>query len=170
MKKLSVACFAFALSILVVISGCIFNKGAKVFKYLKETKEFADTSLDYDASLTVNDDLSFVLSLSGYEEALKNYQTEGSGMEYLGCHETQFTTEWLGVTQSHTSYEHVIKLVGAAPVEINGREEIFYLVAETTSKRSDSFALKLVCHLDFEDYSSNLDKIAKHSGYALHKK
>lgn len=170
MKKLSVVCVTFALSMLVVLSGCIFNKGAKVFKYLKNTKEFTDTSSDYDVSLTVNDDLSFVLNVSSNKEAIKNYQAEGSGMEYFGCYETSFTTEWLGVTQNNTKYEHVIKLTGAT-VEINDREEVFYLVASTTSKRSDSFLITLVHSLDYEDYGSNLDKIVNgYPSYTLHKK
>ncbi len=169
LKKLSVVCIAFALSILVVLSGCT-NKGARVFKYLKDTKEFADTSIDYDISLTVNDDLSFVLNVSCNEEALKDYHAEGSNMEYLGCYETSFTTEWLGVTQNNTKYEHAVKLTGAT-VEIDGKEEVFYLVASTTSKRSDSYYLTLVHHLDFEDYDSNLSKIVNgYPSYVLHKK
>ncbi len=169
LKKLSIVCIAFALSFLLALSGCT-NNGARLFKYLKDTKEFADTSNDYDISLTVNDDLSFVLNVSCYEEALKNYHVEGSKMEYLGCYESSFTTEWLGVTQNNTSYEHAIKLTGAT-VEIDGREEVFYLVAETTSKRSDSYYLTLVHHLDFEDYDSNLAKIVKgYPSYVLHKK
>ena len=169
MKKLSIICIAFVLSLLVVLSGCSNNKGTKVFKYLKDTKEFADTSNDYDVSLTVNEDLTFVLNVS-CDWDLKNYQAKGLGMVYIGCYETSFTTEWLGVTQNNTKYEHAIKLIGTN-VEINGREEIFYLVATTTSKRSDSYMLTLVHNLDFKDYDSNLERIVKsYPSYTLHKK
>lgn len=157
------------MSLLVVLSGCNNNKSTKVFNFLKDSKEFADTSKDYNVSLTVNDDLSFVLNVS-CDWDLKNYHAEGSGMVYLGCHETSFTTEWLGVKQNNTKYEHVIKLLGAS-VEINGKEEVFYLVATTTSKNSDSYMLALVHNLDFEDYDSNLAKIAgSYPSYTLHKK
>lgn len=170
MKKLSVICAAFALGFLFILSGCTFNKGAKVFKFLKDTKEFTDTSNDYNVSLTVNEDLSFVLYVSCNEEALKDYHAEGSKMEYLGCYESSFTTEWLGVTQNNTKYQHAIKLTGAT-AEINGTEEVFYLVATTTSKNSDSYMLTLVHHSDFEDYKSNLSKIVNsYPSYTLHKK
>lgn len=147
MKKFYGMCAALLLSLLFVFAGCKVD-GSKVFKYLKTQRNFVGNPTynggNYTASFTVNDDLSYSLSVSdSYNNALKNYSAEGTKMEYLGRREESYTSEWLGVSQSNTNYIHVVKLPEAT-VEMNGNTYAFYLLANSDSKRADTFTLKLV--------------------------
>lgn len=147
MKKFYGACVAVLLSLLFVFAGCKAN-GSKVFKYLKTEKNFVGNPSynggKYTASFTVNEDLSYSLSVSDeYDSALKNYSAEGTIMEYLGQRsESNQSTSW-GVTTSWTTYMHIVKLPEAT-VEKNGNMLAFYLLAESDSKHGDINMLKLV--------------------------
>lgn len=173
MKKFYGACVALLLSILFVFAGCKAD-GGKVLEYLKSGKEFEGNEYKndpYRVTLTVNEDFSYSLSVSYGSGELKNYKTEGVAMEYLGCDEQEFTSEWLGVTSSNTSYNHVVRLNGAT-VEMSGKEYAFYLVANSSSKRSDSFYLQLVVHQRAsESEAENLPSIVKgYPAFVLRKK
>lgn len=173
MKKFYSACVALLLSFLFVFAGCKAD-GGKVLEFLKTQKTFEGNEYKnnpYRVTLTVNEDLSYSLSVSYGSGELKNYKAEGATMEYLGYDEQEFTSEWLGVTTSDTSYYHVVRLPEAT-VEMSGKEYTFYLVASSTSKRSDSFYLQLVAHQRASaSEEENLSSIVKgYPAFELRKK
>lgn len=150
MKKFYGALVAALLSVLLALTGCSLfgGGGSKVLNYLKTQKEFEGNPSKYDTyrvSLSVSEDLSYRLSVAYGAGELKSYAAEGTTMEYLGCEEHQYTSEWLGVTQNNTSYSHVVKLPEAT-VRMNERDYTFYLIAGASSKRSDTFTLTLVAY------------------------
>lgn len=172
MKKLYGAVVAVFLSMLFVFAGCKAD-GDKVLNYLKTTGAFKGESYGsdpYQVTLTVNEDLSYSLNVSYNLDGLKNYKTEGMTMEYLGYDEQEFTSEWLGTTSNNTNYKHVVRLNGAK-VEIREQDHNFYLIASTTSKRSDSFYLQLVAAPIVPEDEKKLDYIARGwPSFELHKK
>ena len=145
MKKFYGAFCALLLGLLCVFAGCKAD-GEKVLEYLKTQKEFVGnprSSESYRVDLSIGEDLSYSLSIMFGEGALKSYAVEGTQTEYMGCEESEYSSEWLGVSQNNTAYYHVVKLSDAT-VELNGKENAFYLIAHATSKRSDTFSLSLV--------------------------
>lgn len=181
MKKIYGALAAALLSVLLVLTGCsLFGGGgsSKVLNYLKTQKEFEGNPSKYETyrvTLSVADDLSYRLSIAYGTGELKNYTAEGTEMEYLGCEESEYTTEWLGVTQNNKFFSHVVKLPEAT-VTMNERDYTFYLIAGASSKRSDTFTINLVAYAknpnitDVPD-KDNLSSIVKASlSFTLKKK
>lgn len=150
MKKFYGIIVAILLCVLLAFAGCGGIGSTKVFNYVKTQQNFVGNPHynggNYTVSFTVNDDLSYSLSvsdMSGNYDALKDYSFEGAQMEYLGCRkESHESTSW-GITTHWTNYIHVVKLPEAT-VEINGNLRAFYLLAESDSKYDDTFFLKLV--------------------------
>ena len=162
MKKVYGAVVALLMSLLFVFAGCKAD-GGKVLTFLKTKKEFVgnpSSSESYRVGLTVNEDLSYSLSVGYGVGALQNYSAEGEKIEYLGYDTKEFTTEWLGIQQNNTAYDHVLKLPKASFV-MNDREYAFYLVANTQSKRSDSFALTLVAYWRGENAVDDRDNLSQ---------
>lgn len=148
MKKFYSACIvALLLGALFAFAGCNAG-GSKVFNYLKTEQNFVGNPTynggNYTVSFTVNEDLSYSLSVSdNNNNALKNYSAEGTQMEYLGRREESYESTSWGITSHWTIYTDVIKLPEAT-VEVDGNVKAFYLLAESDSKRADTFSLKLV--------------------------
>ena len=173
MKKLRGLVVALLLCVLFAFTGCGGND-AEIFTYLKTQQNFVGNPSynggDYTVSFTVNDDLSYTLSVSDAKssyDALKNYSGEGTQMEYLGYREEEHESTSWGITRRWTIYTHVIKLPEAT-VETNGDKEVFYLLAESQSKHADTFSLKLVTADSTYDerYVSNIGTNFQ-SGYAI---
>ena len=173
MKKFCGMAIALFLCVLLTLTGCGVN-GAKVFTYLKTQQNFVGNpgynGGNYTVSFTVNDDLSYTLSVSDMKsnhDALKDYRAEGTQMEYLGCREKKHESTSWGITQRWTVYTNVIKLPEAT-VNNDGTTLIFYLLAESESKNADTFSLKLVPENSTYD-KSNILNIGTdfYSGYAI---
>lgn len=147
MKKFCGMVVSLLLCALLALTGCSDN-GTKVFTYLKTQQNFVGNPSynggKYTVSFTVNDDLSYSLSVSDeYDSALRDYSAEGTKMEYLGQRSESNQSTWLGITHGWTTYMHVVKLPEAT-VEKNGNMLAFYLLAESDSKYGDITMLKLV--------------------------
>ena len=173
MKKFCGMVFALFLCVLLALTGCGVN-GEKVFTYLKTQQNFVGNpgynGGNYTVSFTVNDDLSYTLSVSDAKsgnDALKDYSAEGTQMEYLGRREKKHELTTWGITHRWTVYTHVIKLPEAM-VNNNGTTLTFYLLAECESKHADTFSLKLVPE-NSTNVESNIANIGAdfHSGYAI---
>ena len=173
MKKICGMVIALLLCVLLALTGCGVNS-AKVFTYLKTQQNFVGNPSfnggNYTVSFTVNDDVSYTLSVSDVKssnDALKDYSVEGTQMEYLGCREESHESTSWGITQHWTVYTHVIKLPEAT-VNSNGTTLTFYLLADSDSKYADTFNLKLVTENSTYD-ESNISNIGTsfYSGYAL---
>lgn len=173
MKKFYGACVALLLGLLLALAGCSSGE-SKVFAYLKAQQNFVGNPTynggNYTASFTVNEDLSYTITVSdNYDAALKNYSAEGTQMEYLGCNEKSYESESWGITSHWTVYTHVIKLPEA---KVDGKEIplVFYLLAESNSKRADTFTLMLI-KANAEYGESDISNIGTsfNSGYALKK-
>ena len=164
---------ALFLCVLLALTGCGVN-GEKVFTYLKTQQNFVGNpgynSGNYTVSFTVNDDLSYTLSVSDMKsdyDALKDYSAEGTQMEYFGHRVKRYESTTWGITRRWTVYTHVIKLPEAT-VNSDGPTLTFYLLAECESKHADTFSLKLVAE-NSANVESNIDNIGAnfHSGYAI---
>lgn len=140
-KKLYGFCVALILSALFLFAGCKAD-GSKAMKFVKGKRFVGDSSQHggYRVELIVDDDYSYSLKVETQRSSLLNdYSATGTTMEYLGYEEKTTGSTWLGVSLSTTAYYHVIRLPEATVEDIT-----FFLVAETTSKSSDSFYMKLV--------------------------
>lgn len=175
MKKFRGLVAALLLCVLLSLTGC-GGHATKIFTYLKTQQNFVGNPSynggDYTVSFTVNDDLSYTLSVSDAKsnyDALKNYSGEGTQMEYLGYREEDYESTSWGITQHWTIYTHVIKLPEAT-VETNGDKKAFYLLAECDSKHADTFNLILVTADSTydESYVPNIGTNF-YSGYAIKK-
>ena len=171
MKKFCGMVIALFLCVLLTLAGCGVN-GEKVFTYLKTQQNFVGNpgynGGKYTVSFTVNDDLSYTLSVSDVNSnALKDYSAEGTQMEYLGRREKNHESTSWGITQHWTVYTHVIKLPEAT-VNNDGTTLTFYLLADCDSKYADTFSLKLVTENSTYD-KSNILNIGTdfYSGYAI---
>lgn len=172
-KKFYLVGVTMLLSLLFLFAGCSFGS-SKVFKYLKTEQNFVGNpgynGGKYTVSFTVNEDLSYSLSVSDeYDGALKDYSAEGTKMEYIGQCSNSGSYVSLGVTVGWTDYAHVVKLPEAT-VEKNGNTLAFYLLAESDSKYGDITMLKLVVKpAEYgEDDIGNFE-IEVYGGYALKK-
>ena len=173
MKKFCGMVVALFLCVLLALTGCGAD-GAKVFTYLKTQQNFVGNpgynGGKYTVSFTVNDDLSYTLSVCDVNsncDALKDYSAEGTQMEYLGHREESHESTSWGITQHWTVYTHVIKLPEAT-VNNDGTTLTFYLLADCDSKYADTFSLKLVIENSTYD-KSNISNIGTdfYSGYAI---
>ena len=171
MKKFCGMFIALFLCGLLTLTGCGVNS-TKVFTYLKTQQNFVGNpgynGGKYTVSFTVNDDLSYTLSVSDVNSnALKDYSAEGTQMEYLGRREESHESTSWGITQHWTVYTHVIKLPEAT-VNNDGTTLTFYLLADCDSKYADTFSLKLVTANSTYD-ESNISNIGAdfYSGYAI---
>lgn len=94
MKKFYGIIVAILLCVLLAFAGCGGIGSKKVYSYLKTQQDFVGNPNynggNYTVSFTVNDDLSYSLSVSDRNsnyDALKDYSVEGKQMEYLGQRE-----------------------------------------------------------------------------------
>lgn len=161
------------LSLPFLFAGCSLG-GNKVFQYLKTERNFVGNPSynggKYTVSFTVNEDLSYSLSVSDeYNSVLKDYSVEGTQMEYLGQVSDTRQSTWLGVTTHTTRYMHVVKLPEAT-VEYYDNTLAFYLLAESDSKRGDITIMKLKTAFATygKDDIGNFE-ISVSGGYALKK-
>ena len=176
MKKFYGMIVAILLCVLLAFAGCGAN-GSKVFTYLKAQQNFVGNPSynggNYTVSFTVNNDLSYSLSVSdksGNYDALKDYSVEGTQMKYLGRREESHESTSWGLTSHWTVYTHVVKLPEVT-VEFNGGiPQTFYLLANSDSKFSDTFSFKLVVANATYD-ENNISNIGTSfsSGYAIKK-
>lgn len=169
MKKIYLALVAL-LSGLLVLSGC---GGTTLLNYLKGNQFSGSGTVvsgnKYQASLTVNADFSYSLSVSYVTDGLTNYNAEGTEMEYLGCYEKPYTYEVLGNTIESTSYYHVVKLPQAT-VESNGNVYTFHIIGLSTAKNTDSYTLSLAYCGEWKsdaDTSTNLKSIIDRSMFSI---
>ena len=171
MKKFCGMVIALFLCVLLTLTGCGVN-GEKVFTYLKTQQNFVGNpgynGGNYTVSFTVNDDLSYKLSVSdANSNALKEYSAEGTQMEYLGRREKNHESTSGGIPQRWTVYTFVINLPEAT-VNNDGTTLTFYLLADCDSKNADTFSLKLVTANSTYD-KSDISSIGTdfYSGYAI---